>query len=431
MEEYPFAHVVDKECAKIVCSSCMQAAWERDAKVTLSRCAGCKFVHYCNSSCQKKDWPRHKMECTYLKNVSPLVPESIPRLMGRIIGRLQSIGDKEPAFNGRLFASLQTHATDVENDEDKLSGYIAIAHVIKNYLILSNNPPSNQIFEIFCKVLINAFVVTDACLREIGLAVYLGFSVLDHSCNPDAVIIFHGAKAILRSLKKDITVYSDKLRIPYCDVLDPGPTRRESLQKIYYFVCNCEFCQDPDIDREKWSLRCTKCDDGFCLYSPEDKNLEVQCRVCREKSVFEFYYVRRLYQRLNRPELWKKQLNDLIQFYDECQTVFSSYNVLLCKLAVDIMNVAWDSERYDKAVEYAEKTLLCYRKYYPKDHPSLSVRTFEYAKLLIQQQNDQCKPVIEQALKMIWESHGPESHLYVEAVKIANHLKQRLPSSCS
>lgn len=34
-------------------------------------------------------------------------------------------------------------------------------------------------------------------------------SALDHSCDPDAIAIFNGAKAVLRSLKDGITSFSN------------------------------------------------------------------------------------------------------------------------------------------------------------------------------------------------------------------------------
>lgn len=33
----------------------------RDIEGKLNRCARCKFTHYCNTACQKKDWLIHKV----------------------------------------------------------------------------------------------------------------------------------------------------------------------------------------------------------------------------------------------------------------------------------------------------------------------------------------------------------------------------------
>ncbi|KAM3727877.1 Histone-lysine N-methyltransferase SMYD3 [Dirofilaria immitis] len=410
VEEMPLAHVVDSKFIDKICAYCMVPVWERNNEEKLSRCGGCKFAYYCSIKCQKKDWFIHKIECSYLSSVAPRVPESIPRLIGRIIRILQHSGDKNPAFNGRIFASLKSHMGDVEKDEEKRNGFIAIAHVIKDYLPSGEMPSSTEIFDIFCKVLVNALVITDSCLNRIGLALYLGLSALDHSCNPDAFIIFNGTKAILRSLNKNITEYNDNLRIPYCDLLDLTSTRCETLQKQHNFVCNCEICQDFEIDQKKSSLRCTKCKDGFCPYSPEDDHAETRCKICGEISLFNFDHLQKLYQQLTAHE------------------VFSPYNVFLCKFAENIMISAMNNGKYDEAVEFVKKTLLCYRTYYPKGHPSFPVRMFEYAKLLMLQHNRESLPVLRKAYKMICESYGSDSGFAFNTARLLKDLEKSVPA---
>ncbi|CAG9533675.1 unnamed protein product [Cercopithifilaria johnstoni] len=431
VEEMPLAHVVDSKFVDKVCAHCMIPTWERDIEGKLSRCAHCKFTHYCNIKCQKKDWLIHKIECSYLSRVAPRVPESIPRLIGRIITTLQYCSVKNRAFNGRVFASLKSHVADIEKDEEKRNGFISIAHVIKDYLPLGEMPSSSELFDIFCKILINALVITDSCLNRIGLAVYLGLSALDHSCKPDAFIIFSGTKAILRSLNKNIKEYSDNLLIPYCDLMDLKSTRCETLQKQHNFTCNCEICQDFEIDRQKCSLRCSKCKDGFCPYSPEDDHAEARCKVCDRISVFNIDHLQKLYQQLTTHESAKKSLNELIDSYHEFEEVFSPYNVPLCKFAENIMIRAVNNEKYDEAVEYAEKTLLCYRTYYPKGHPSPSVRMFEYAKLLMLQCSQESLPVSRKAFKMICESYGSDSAFAFNAARLINDLEKNVAAASS
>uniref|UniRef100_A0A915Q0H3 MYND-type domain-containing protein n=1 Tax=Setaria digitata TaxID=48799 RepID=A0A915Q0H3_9BILA len=417
IEEMPLAHVVDSKFADKVCANCMVPVWERDTEEKLSRCGRCKFAYYCNMRCQKKDWLNHKMECSYLSRVAPRIPESTPRLIGRIITALESNEDRNPAFNGRLFASLESQmnqdvlsksenvslnnmqmfnsfkdATDIENDVEKKDGFIAIAYVIKDYLPLGKMPPSAEIFNIFCKVLINGLVITDSCLNGIGLGIYIGLSALDHSCKPNAFIIFNGTKAVLRSLDMNITEYNDN-------------------------------------DQQKFSLRCTKCKDGFCPYSPDDDYAEIPCKVCGEISVFNFDVVKKLCRQLSACRLLENNLSEMIDLYNKFEEVFSPYNVPLCKFAEAIMALAVGNEKYDEAVEYARKTLLCYRTYYPKGHPSICVRMFEYAKLLMLQHNPKSLPVLRKAFEMICESYGPDSNFASSTVRLLNNLEKFVPFS--
>ncbi|VDK77137.1 unnamed protein product [Litomosoides sigmodontis] len=440
VEEMPLAHVVDSKFVDKVCAHCMVPIWEskkvdvrrrRNIEGKLNRCARCKFAHYCNMKCQKKDWITHKIECSYLLRVAPRVPESIPRLIGRIITTIQRRGDGNPAFNGRVFASLESHSTDIEKDEEKRNGFISIAHVIKDYLPLGEMPSSSEIFDIFCKVVINALIITDSCLNKIGLAIYLGLSALDHSCKPDAFIIFSGTKAILRSLEKNITEYNDKLRISYCDLLDLRSVRWETLQKQHGFTCNCEVCQNIEMDQQKCSLRCIKCKDGFCPHTPEDDHEEKRCKVCNEISVFNIDHLQKLYRKLTAHGSTEKNLNELIDSYREFEEVFSPYNVPLCKFAESIMIAAVDDKKYDEAVEYAEKTLLCYRTYYPKGHPLTAVRIFEYAKLLMLQHNQKSLPVLQKAFQMICESYGSGSGFARNTAKLLNDLEKNITTTSS
>ena len=56
--------------------SCRQQKWacascgNRDFKLQL--CSGCMCARYCNYTCQKRDWPKHKPLCTILQKKQPL-----------------------------------------------------------------------------------------------------------------------------------------------------------------------------------------------------------------------------------------------------------------------------------------------------------------------------------------------------------------------
>jgi len=49
-----------------ICSTC------HSSRPSLSRCTGCLSVSYCNSSCQRRDWPQHKLACAKLKLQKPV-----------------------------------------------------------------------------------------------------------------------------------------------------------------------------------------------------------------------------------------------------------------------------------------------------------------------------------------------------------------------
>ncbi len=49
----------------IACSMCGRE--QTTDKAPLSKCSGCSCVCYCSATCQKQDWPRHKVECKEMK----------------------------------------------------------------------------------------------------------------------------------------------------------------------------------------------------------------------------------------------------------------------------------------------------------------------------------------------------------------------------
>ena len=56
------------------CAACFEQA------AAMKQCAQCKEVHYCNATCQRVDWLRHKPSCQ-------LSPAEAERLARELIAR--------------------------------------------------------------------------------------------------------------------------------------------------------------------------------------------------------------------------------------------------------------------------------------------------------------------------------------------------------
>ena len=64
-----------------------------------------------------------------------------------------------------------------------------------------------QFIEIYGKLVINGFEITDDVTKEtIGWGVYLLPSVIDHSCEPNAMVSFQGGKNIFVISLQEIAV---------------------------------------------------------------------------------------------------------------------------------------------------------------------------------------------------------------------------------
>ena len=110
----PFSYIVKNHVLSSVCDFCLSS---EQIKNSLKKCSNCKIVYYCNVSCQKNAWySHHKEECTYLKNMYPLVPPDIVRMTVRTI--LKYKRSKEsfvdlPSGKRRYFHDLMSHRENI------------------------------------------------------------------------------------------------------------------------------------------------------------------------------------------------------------------------------------------------------------------------------------------------------------------------------
>lgn len=49
---------------------------------------------------------------------------------------------------------------------------------------------------------INSFNICDKELKSIGTAIYLGASIIDHSCDPNTVTVFDGTTIFIRTIRE-------------------------------------------------------------------------------------------------------------------------------------------------------------------------------------------------------------------------------------
>ena len=145
-----------------------------------------------------------------------------------------------PDGQKRYFDDLMTHQREIVRDAERIEAFQAFYEILRQCLDVFC-PPKNEILEIYCRVLINSFNIMNEEYQTIGIGLYLSASALDHSCDPNATVVFQGNNLILRTIK-NVESY-DKLRISYTNLLDTKEVRRRNLAKQYYFSCACAKCE--------------------------------------------------------------------------------------------------------------------------------------------------------------------------------------------
>lgn len=93
-------------------------------------------------------------------------------------------------------------------------------------------------------MLTNSHTLTTPTLDPLGLSLSPLSARLNHSCTPNAYIVFSGSSLHIRSL---LPIPADaELTISYIDSTLPRPLRLAELSTRYFFACHCPLCIAED-----------------------------------------------------------------------------------------------------------------------------------------------------------------------------------------
>ncbi|RUS22012.1 hypothetical protein BC937DRAFT_90643 [Endogone sp. FLAS-F59071] len=216
LEEVSYVAVIDDRNLSKRCSWCFGA----DRK--LSRCSVCKTIYYCSSPCQKRDWASfHQEECKAFVRVSRPVPTAI-RIISRILrkrhGDRQSVSDSfvvQLIFGSGYINSWSslllpfTQYAEVENLENRkpdfslnqLEIFAQMAMVLRDCVSKEAIPSASEIIDLWCKFTTNSFSILDNEMVDVGVGLYPATAMINHSCQPNCVVVFEGPKILVRSIR--------------------------------------------------------------------------------------------------------------------------------------------------------------------------------------------------------------------------------------
>ena len=271
----PFSYIVFPKYRKIVCDWCLKMCENEEI---LKACTKCKWVHYCNQTCQKEAWKsHHKLECKYLqtqnksKNVEKTFSgdfeeaQEIYLELLRTTLKLKNNGRDEyfqlPNGKKRYFADLVSNADEIRKKYQMIyPSFYLTYEAFKIWLGDDAISSFDELLEICGKWQTNCTNIKAANIEKrvsIGRALYLGFSGLDHSCAPNAEYIENRKEILVRTIE-DVENFSD-LRVSYSDPCGKTQERRKYLKEKFFFDCKCVRCEDPNSDAKVASLKCKSC----------------------------------------------------------------------------------------------------------------------------------------------------------------------------
>ncbi|KAM3966835.1 SET and MYND domain containing, class 3 [Aphomia sociella] len=449
LTEQPFAFVLSSKEKGIRCDNCLE-------KGKVLKCSGCQFVHYCGRSCQRDAWLDHKWECGNLKRIAPKVIPDAARMLAKIINKL-SRGDGHSyrafytATSFRMWKDLMSHYPDLKADTKRMEHFTSLCVILHEFLKDLSLPNNVELMGLYGRMVINSFTILDNDMNSIGTGIYLACSVVDHSCKPNAVATFDGKTISIRAIRDMPYLDWNQIRISYIDLMKTPYERQTELLENYYFLCQCDRCMDETQIRMVHAAKClnSECEnpvnipwkEGCKLVRGSEDRLEnghsksehddivnglsrrdgVCCEECGTKLTDK--HVELFVNIMEFTELHLQNMKDAsVAYVDICKYCLEKQEGVLHPLNVmhaQTLDHAFDAlilvQLWEKACDYAERLIPCFRYYYGDRHPLLGLLYLKYGKILLYKMDLQkALQQLKLSEKIIKITHGDKHPLYRE-----------------
>uniref|UniRef100_A0A182Y0G1 MYND-type domain-containing protein n=1 Tax=Anopheles stephensi TaxID=30069 RepID=A0A182Y0G1_ANOST len=415
LQEKPFACVLDPRYRDSRCDRCF-----KETKVM--KCSNCLYVRYCGRSCQKEAWSDHKEECEKLKALpAGLVVPPAALMMARIVRRLLKGGDTYKGYytskRYRKFSDLMPHEENIQKDLKRMDHFASLFVVLQRFLDEVARPSKMELLRIYGKMCINTFNILDNEMNTIGTGMYIGASIIDHSCRPNVVVSFDGETLKMRLLEDYPEQELDfgKLFISYIDLIDTTDVRREQLSERYYFDCDCDRCRD---EQEQRRMNAAACPNRNCQEPVDMNDSELEhCPLCGTSITNSDRDTFTEISSFTRDHLAQMKNVAYLDVSRLClkkqENILHRYNVHHIKTLDNAMESALNMEKWREAIGYGLRLLEGFRHYYSPYHPMLGLTYLKVGKLqLYECQFAEALIHLQQAAKIVRVTHGEQDDLY-------------------
>ncbi|XP_015512284.1 histone-lysine N-methyltransferase SMYD3 isoform X1 [Neodiprion lecontei] len=409
----PFVYVLKSLFRWNRCDNCF-------ASSKLLKCSACQCVYYCDRHCQKESWGIHKFECTNLKRISPRIIPDAARLMARIVIKLNKGGADEQGFytetRFRKFKDLMSHYSDLKQDVKRMEHFTSLCGVLFEVLGETLLPNSAELMGIYGRLCVNSFNILDSEMNSIGTGVYLGPSVMDHSCKPNAVAVFEGTTITIRALEDIPRLDWSEIRISYIDLLNSTEERQTELQAGYYFRCNCERCTSPEPFVMAAACPSPSCD-APCFPSEES------CSECGEKLP---ETLSDLFEEVTEFTLHHLQSMKTVAYLDVSKICLKKQEGVLHSLNlqhVRTLDAAFEAAVnlgtcWEDAEHYGTKLIPGYLLYYGAMHPLTGLLYLKLGKIqLYLGKSNRAVDTLKKAAAVLTVTHGDQHSLVREQLR--------------
>ncbi|XP_046817010.1 histone-lysine N-methyltransferase SMYD3 isoform X1 [Vespa crabro] len=408
----PFAYVLRSLLRNERCDYCLQSG-------KLFKCSVCQYVYYCNRICQKEAWSVHKIECPNLKRISPKIIPDAARLMARIIIKLHQGGGEEMGYysetNYRKFKDLMSHYSDIKKDVKRMEHFTSLCGVLFEFLGNIPIPNSAELMGIYGRICINSFNILDPDMNSIGVGIYLAPSVIDHSCKPNAVAVFEGTTIIIRTLEDLPCLNWSQIKISYIDLLNSTKDRCEELQNLYYFLCDCQRCKQPEP-----MATAAACPKTSCTY-PNSFDAII-CKKCNTKFPSNFKAIFDEVKEFTAHHLQDMKNMAYLDVSKIClkkqEGVLHTFNIQYVRTLEAAFDASVNLNSWEEAEHYGKKLIPGYLLYYGEIHPLTGLLYLMTGKIqLYLNKAKQAYDTLRKAHSVLTITHGERHSLLSENLK--------------
>ncbi|KND00705.1 uncharacterized protein SPPG_09147 [Spizellomyces punctatus DAOM BR117] len=409
LEERAYATVVDDKHLQSHCSLCFSP----NARF---RCSKCTLLHYCSQTCQRKDWTLHRSECACFRRIAPRRPPTAIRALCRLLWVRQKYPNSFDAIN-----ALQSHSLDYS--KEKLETFAQMAALIRTIIGEESCLPPSEMIDLLCRFSCNSISVSDGELVNIGVGVFPVLSLVNHSCSPNAAIIFNGERATLRAIK-NIQV-DEEICQSYMEIAEPRYVRRKELKETYFFDCRCPLCLRYDQTADpRTTYNCVSSGCAGFIDLPdqlENATCSVHGRLSADleaKLTDEVTKAFRLYRKAAEESDPDRALSTGLACLRLQSKLMHPANSEMIRTRRLVLDLLLSRQRWEEAYKVSHDLLDAYQALYEQHHPSISVQAYMTYKLAEWCHGDDIQLLcakISEAVQLLLVSHGDGQALTKEA----------------
>ncbi|KAG5979571.1 hypothetical protein E4U55_005016 [Claviceps digitariae] len=227
-----------------ICTHCFRLPQTGTQSSSLRACSACHAAYYCSQACQRAAWTAiHSRECKALRRVNNRssstgaaaeLPTPVRILLQALLRK--DIEDGLTGLDGHVEERRRRGGRGWADVEMMAGAACAFA-----FWGREREEHVRRGIEMLCKIQTNAFHTSGTDPPELAIFFDPTLAMANHSCIPNATVLFIGRTAVLRAERA--IQEGDEIEICYTDYTNPISERKIALQE-YYFACQCSRCAD-------------------------------------------------------------------------------------------------------------------------------------------------------------------------------------------